>query len=79
MLLASPDTKMDALIEFSVPKNHNTNQFLKINTLLEAENHENMRILLFSRIFARSCFAADNRQYLKLEWFNSQISKSMMI
>ena len=44
MLLTSPYTKMEVIIEFSVPKTHNINHFEKINTLLDDENYENMRI-----------------------------------
>ena len=46
--------------------------------ILGAETHENMRFLRFSWIFARSCFAAYNHQYLKLELSIFQISKSMI-
>ena len=61
MLPASSGTKMDALIEFSIPKNHIRHQFCKKNYVIESENHENMHVFRYSRNFARSCFAANNR------------------
>ena len=37
-------TKMEAIIELSVPNNYNTNNFEKIKVPIEVENYENIHI-----------------------------------
>ena len=43
MLLYSFYNEMDAFIELSAPKNLYTSHIKSLNTLLKAENYENMR------------------------------------